>query len=289
MGQHARARRARGGGRRARRNARAKVALGRDARQRLWRRPERDAAARARQHRRHAGGADRRADAGGGRDGPRPSRLRLAQQRRRADARADPGEPVGARDGGAEPAADGRRPRRALPSERVQGAQAARLLRAHPHAGAQAPRHADPCRGRDAALPDPVGAARRGRADGHARHAGEPAVCQAGGLPVLCAAAQGGRGDRGHDGRGGARAEDHEAAAQGQERHAADAEAGAAPAHRQGARVWRGAPLQPDPAAAHVADARGPGAPPAGQGDRPHSVQARRPGAPLCAQDPRRD
>ena len=159
---HARARRARGGGRRARRNARAKVALGRDARQRLWRRPERDAAARARQHRRHAGGTDRRADAGGGRDGPRPSRLRLAQQRRRADARADPGEPVGARDGGAEPAADGRRPRRALPSERVQGAQAARLVRAHPHAGAQAPRHADPCRGRDAALPDPVGAARRG-------------------------------------------------------------------------------------------------------------------------------
>eukprot|EP00964_Phaeocystis_antarctica_P057791 scaffold34230_cov72-Phaeocystis_antarctica.AAC.1 len=85
----------------------------------------------------------------------------------------------------------------------------------------------------------------------------------------------------------GARAQDHEAAAQGEERHAADAQAGAPPDHRQGARAGRGAALQPDPAAAHVADARGSGAAPARQGHRPHPVQARRPGAALRAQDPR--
>ena len=42
------------------------------------------------------------------------------------------------------------------------------------------------------------------------------------------------------------------------------------------ARLWRGAALQPDPAADDVADARGPGAPPPRQGDRPRPLQAGR-------------
>ena len=63
---------------------------------------------------------------------------------------------------------------------------------------------------------------------------------------------------------------------------------GAAPDHGQVARVRRRAALQPDPAAAHVADARGPGAPSAGEGDRPDPLQARRPRPAVRPQDPRR-
>jgi len=45
--------------------------------------------------------------------------------------------------------------------------------------------------------------------------------------------------------------------------------------HRQSPRVWRQLALQPDFAAADVTDTGGPGAPPAGESHRPHSVQTR--------------
>ena len=56
--------------------------------------------------------------------------------------------------------------------------------------------------------------------------------------------------------------------------------------YRQGPRVWRQFTVQPDSAAADVADTGGPGAPPAGESHRPHSLQTRRPRATLRPQDP---
>ena len=195
---------------------------------------------------------------------------------------------MGERDRSSESAVDGRGSGCNAPPRGLQDSQAARQLRAAAHARSQAHGHAYPRPGRDAALLPAVRAEPLARL-GRARDARRPAVCEAGGLSVLRASAARGRGDGGHECRRGARAQDHEAAAQGQERHSAHAQAGAAPTHGQGARVWGGAALQPHPAAAHVAHARGPGAPPARQGDRPRAVQARRPGAPVRAQDPRRD
>ena len=57
------------------------------------------------------------------------------------------------------------------------------------------------------------------------------------------------------------------------------------PGNGQGSRFRSGPPVQPDPAAAHVADAGGPGAPSAGEGDRPHPVQAGRSGQAVRPQD----
>jgi len=56
--------------------------------------------------------------------------------------------------------------------------------------------------------------------------------------------------------------------------------------HGQSARDGGQLTLQPDSAAADVADTGGPGAPPAGESDRPYSVQTRRPRATLRPQDP---
>eukprot|EP00959_Pyramimonas_sp_CCMP1952_P147145 3079724-Pyramimonas_sp.AAC.1 len=82
---------------------------------------------------------------------------------------------------------------------------------------------------------------------------------------VLCPPAEG-DGGRGALGGGAEGAQDHAHAPQGEERDAPPAQVRAAPAHGQGARVRPRRALQPDPAAAHVAHAGGPGAPLAGQG-----------------------
>ena len=114
---------------------------------------------------------------------------------------------------------------------------------------------------------------------------GAPRV-EARGRAVLRQAARRGRRGRA-DPRGGQGAPHHEAAAQGQKRHAAAAQVGAAHPGRQGPRVRRRAPVQPDPPAADVPGARRPGAPRPRQGRRPRPEEARRARPPLRAQGPR--
>jgi len=64
---------------------------------------------------------------------------------------------------------------------------------------------------------------------------------------------------------------------------------GAAPDNGQGARARSKLALQPDPPAAHVPHAGGPGAPSTREGHRPHPVQAGRPRTSVRAQDTRGD
>ncbi|KAJ2800311.1 hypothetical protein H4R21_003228, partial [Coemansia helicoidea] len=183
---------------------------------------------------------------------------------------------------------DGRGAGRAAPVRGVRDYGAAGVVHADPHARAQADGHAG-ANGRERGVPHARGDAAPGArgARGGARGGGA-AVLPAGGHAVLWAAAR--RAERGRPGRGrAARAAGAAAAAQDQERRAPAAQGGDAADHRQGARVWRGGDLQPGAAAADGAGAGGPGAAPAGQGDRPRDAAPGRSGAPVCAQDPGRD
>mmetsp|Transcript_18164 Transcript_18164/g.70224 ORF Transcript_18164/g.70224 Transcript_18164/m.70224 type:complete len:540 (-) Transcript_18164:1365-2984(-) len=198
-----------------------------------------------------------------------------------ADARPGARQPLGSRDQRKEPAVvrGGARPAAA-----VGGLRDSHPSRGLCAAGAQVHLYAD-ANGRPR-LHDAGGAPHR--LVRRYRDARQPAQHQTRGRGVLQAPPRGcGRGATRHGGAEGAA--HHEVAPQGEERHASAAQAGTPPDYRQGARIRRRPPLQPHPPAPHVVDARGPGAAPAGEGDRPHPLQARRARQAVRAPDPGRD
>ena len=214
---------------------------------------------------------------GAGHSDARPDRASRAH-----DARAVQYAAVGERHRGAEPASAGRGAGGHVSDGGIQDSGSSRVVCAHPDSRSEAPGHTDPD-GRHSAVRHSRGGSHAAirRPEGGRRGI---AVPEARGLSVLRRAVERERG--GGDDRGGEQgAQDHEAAAEGEEWDPSSAEDVAAAADGQSAGVWCGASVHPDSASAHVSHPGGPGAASAGEGDRQGAVQAGRAGEAFRAQD----